>query len=84
MITDMITFVFLMDIYYYHDYSAFGFIAKAIVIESSITIAITTCVFYNYIIIVIIYNYKITIIRFISLCVIQLVGYMCHYLGYVT
>jgi len=82
----MITFVDIKDIYDYHDYNAFGLIAKAIVIESSTIIAITTCVFFAYIIIIIIiiYNYKITIIRFISLCVIQLMVDMCHYLAYVT
>ncbi len=49
----MITFVDIKDIYDYHDYNAFGLIAKAIVIESSTIIAITTCVFFAYIIIII-------------------------------
>ncbi len=86
MTIDTITFVVIKDIYDYHDYSAFGFVAKAIIIEYSTTIAIMACVFFDYIyiIIIIIYNYKIMIIRFISLCVIQLMVDMCHYLTYVT
>ncbi len=82
MTTYMITFVLIKNTYDYHDYSAFGFVAKAISIRSSTTIAIMACVFFNYIIII--YNYKIMIIKFISLCVIQLVVDMCHYLTYVT
>jgi hypothetical protein len=68
----MITFVVIKHTYDYHDYSAFGFVAKAIGIRSSTTITIMACVFPNYIIIIIIiiYNYKIMIIKFISLCVI--------------
>jgi hypothetical protein len=49
MITNMTTFVIINDIYDYHDYSAFGLIAKAIVIESSTITAITAHVFSNYI-----------------------------------
>jgi hypothetical protein len=44
----MITFVVIKDTYDYHDYSAFGFVAKAIGIRSSTTIAIMACVFSDY------------------------------------
>jgi hypothetical protein len=69
MTTNMTTFVIIKDIYDYYDYDAFGLVAKAIVIKSSTTIAITALVFFDYyiiIIIIIICNSKITIIRFIS------------------
>ncbi len=52
MTTYMNTFVVIKVTYDYHDYSAFGFVAKAIGIRSSTTIAIMACVFSDYIIII--------------------------------
>ncbi len=73
MTINMIIFVVVKKIYYCHDYSAFGFVAKIIslifiviinakTIKFSITISIMVHVFYNY---KMIYNYKIMITKFI-------------------